>query len=106
MNGTRWSLAAIQNQGEDVAVALLPDGEIVSIDVLPVGISPIQVLRRWEEFAPVLRNWNPANAERLEGVRLVAPIRYPSKLICIGVNFFDHREEMDSERDPEGKVVV
>ncbi len=41
MNGTTWSLAAIEQQGRDVAVALLPTGAIVSIGVLPEGISPL-----------------------------------------------------------------
>jgi len=104
MSNPRWSLAAIEGQGADIAVALLPAGEIVSIDVLPKGISPLEVLRRWDEFAPVLRTWDASAGKRIAGAALVAPIRFPSKLVCIGVNFFDHRAEMDSERDQEGKV--
>lgn len=104
MTRASWALAAIEKDGKDVAVALLPDGAIVSIDVLPAGISPLEVVKRWDELAPDLQSWDPAAGSRIEGTRLVAPIRYPAKLICVGVNFFDHRAEMDAERDPEGNV--
>lgn len=104
MRDSTWALAAVENQGKDMAVALLPGGEIVAIDVLPAGISPLEILQHWDKFASILKDWNPAGARNLESVSLVAPVRYPSKLICIGVNFFDHREEMDSERDEEGQI--
>ncbi len=104
MKENTWALAAVENHGGDVAVALLPNGDIVSIDVLPEGISPLEIYRCWDEFAPLLQAWVPASGRKLQGARLVAPVRYPSKVVCIGVNFFDHRQEMDSERDPEGKV--
>lgn len=104
MNKSTWALAAIDDRGADIAVALLASGDIVPVDVLPAGMAPIDVLRRWDEFASELRSWTPDPAKKLEGVRLVAPVRYPAKLVCIGVNYFDHRQEMDSERDAEGKV--
>jgi len=104
MKENTWSLAAIEKEGRDIAVALLPGGELVSIDALPEGISPIDVVKKWDEFAPLLKDWKPDVGDKIEDAHLVAPIRYPAKLICIGVNFFDHRQEMDSERDPEGKI--
>jgi 2-keto-4-pentenoate hydratase/2-oxohepta-3-ene-1,7-dioic acid hydratase in catechol pathway len=94
MSFTIWSLAAIESQGRDVAGALLPNGSIVAIDVLPPEISPIDVIRRWDEFAPVLQNWSPAGAVELGGAALKAPLRYPAKLICVGANYRNHRGEM------------
>jgi 2-keto-4-pentenoate hydratase/2-oxohepta-3-ene-1,7-dioic acid hydratase in catechol pathway len=102
MSAGTWSLAAIEDRGRDLAVALLPGGEIITLPAIPEGLSPLDLLKRWEEFAPALQAWDPTVGEVLEGARLVAPIRFPSKLICIGANFRDHRAEMDSERGPEG----
>ena len=90
-----WTLAATETAHGDVAAALLQDGSIRAIDVLPPGISPLAVVQRWDEFCPALRAWSPGSATRLDGARLKAPIRYPSKLICVGANYKDHREEMD-----------
>ncbi len=104
MNRKGWALAAIDKGGRDVAVALLPDGAMVAIDALPEGIAPIDVVRQWATYGPILEAWSPASSTPVEGGRLLAPIRFPSKLIMVGVNFADHRQEMDAERDPDGNL--
>ena len=93
MNLDTWSLAAVETRDGDVAAALLDDGATVAIDVLPAGISPLAVVKRWEEFSPRLQSWRPNAARTLSGA-LKAPIRYPAKLICAGANYRDHRGEM------------
>jgi 2-keto-4-pentenoate hydratase/2-oxohepta-3-ene-1,7-dioic acid hydratase in catechol pathway len=94
MTSSLWSLAAIETKSGDRAAALLPSGLIVSVDVIPPELSPLDVLRRWEEFAPRLRSWGPAAGRAVPGAKLKAPIRYPAKLICVGANYRDHRGEM------------
>lgn len=101
MSKTTWSLAAIEGDGGDIAVALLANGDVVSIDVLPEGISPLAVLQRWDEYAPVLKAWDPASGKKIEGAHLVAPIRYPAKVICMGANYSDHRDETDMVSDAD-----
>lgn len=45
-------------------------------------------LRRW------LDDGAPENAPRVDaGVRLGPPVARPSKIVCVGLNFFDHAEE-------------
>lgn len=102
MNDAVWSLAAIERDGSDVAVALLPNGEIVAIDVLPEGISPLEVIKRWDEFAPILRGWDVKAGKAIAGARIVAPVRYPAKVICVGANYAEHRQETDIKDDPGG----
>src|SRR4051794_14806633 len=36
----------------------------------------------------------PGTGERLAGVRLLAPIRWPSAIYCAGANYADHAAEM------------
>jgi 2-keto-4-pentenoate hydratase/2-oxohepta-3-ene-1,7-dioic acid hydratase in catechol pathway len=88
-----WSLAAVETAHGDVAAALLPDGRTFAIDQLPSRMTPLEVLKRWGEFAPLLRVWNPDGAAEVKGA-LKAPIRYPAKVICVGANYRDHRGEM------------
>ena len=99
MTTPSWALAAIRlPDGSDRAVARLPSGALVPIDVIP-DISPIDVVRRWEELAPLLRDWSPEGATPIQGT-LTAPLRYPNKLLCVGANYSDHRREMATAQRP------
>ena len=92
-----WLLAGVEFDDGDIVAAMLPDGSLVSIDAVPEGLSPLDVVRRWDEFAPLLMSWRPEAANKLVGGRLVAPIRYPAKLLLTAANYPDHRVEFDVE---------
>jgi 2-keto-4-pentenoate hydratase/2-oxohepta-3-ene-1,7-dioic acid hydratase in catechol pathway len=91
-----WSLVAVETSNGAVEVgALVADGTIVAIDVLPGGVSLLDLIRRWAEIAPLLRNWSPAGARPLRaGGRIRPPLEFPAKVICAGANYRDHRLEM------------
>jgi 2-keto-4-pentenoate hydratase/2-oxohepta-3-ene-1,7-dioic acid hydratase in catechol pathway len=94
-----WSLVNIVNSaGHEQAAAMDSHSVTVAIDVLPHGMTLIELVRRWEEFREVLSAWNPAGAQPVNG-RVVQPLRFTSKLICIGANYRDHRQEMAATSD-------
>jgi len=96
-----WSLAAVETpDGMVRTVALTADGQIAPIEVLPPTTGPLEILRDWARFAPILRQWTPAKAAPLETGRLRAPLRFPPKVICAGANYRDHRREMKTADAP------
>lgn len=63
-------------------------------DVLSIIQAGSEGRRRVEE---ALAQPAPGNAVPLAGVRLLAPIARPPKIICIGLNYRDHAAETKSE---------
>ncbi|WP_262699565.1 MULTISPECIES: fumarylacetoacetate hydrolase family protein [Streptomyces] len=59
------------------------------------------VLRDWADLEPALRSWQPTEAEPLEGVRVLAPVPAPGKLVFAGANYRDHLREMGVEDVPD-----
>lgn len=79
----------IQAAGGDAAAAVLRDGMVIPVSgaagmlaVIAAGSPPA---------------FNEARAVPLSGVRLLAPIPRPNKLICVGLNYRDHAEESKME---------
>ena len=81
-----WSLVAANVDGAVVAAALGEDGRIQEIDVLPAGITPMDVFMQWDVYAPILQSWDIKASQTLEGATIGQPLRYPRKLICSGAN--------------------
>ncbi|WP_208643453.1 fumarylacetoacetate hydrolase family protein, partial [Streptomyces diastatochromogenes] len=48
------------------------------------------------------RGWQPAEGEPLDGVRLLAPLPAPGKLVFAGANYHDHLREMGVGDVPDG----
>jgi len=94
-----WSLVAANVDGTVVAAALGEDGRIQEIDVLPAGITPMDVFMQWDMYAPILQSWDIKASRTLEGATIGQPLRYPRKLICIGANYRDHRAEMAADAE-------
>lgn len=64
----------------------------------------IDLLNRWEDLLPVLRRAAglmekspPDEAPELEQVAVLAPVPNPGKMMNVGLNFYDHAEEMGME---------
>jgi 2-keto-4-pentenoate hydratase/2-oxohepta-3-ene-1,7-dioic acid hydratase in catechol pathway len=62
----------------------------------------IDVLADWEATARTLRAQDSADTDPLTDARLVAPLTYPSKVVCAGANYTDHMAEMGLPT-PEGE---
>jgi len=71
-----------------------PDGQVVTVDVLASEPDLLSVVRRWDEWEAVLRNWQPDWTGARPAGRLLAPLRYPAKLLAVGANYWSHMEEM------------
>lgn len=57
----------------------------------------------WADLAAHLRNgFDPAALPHVADATLLAPVRYPNKLICAGANYRDHVAEMNGDGPPEG----
>jgi 2-keto-4-pentenoate hydratase/2-oxohepta-3-ene-1,7-dioic acid hydratase in catechol pathway len=60
------------------------------------------LMRDWADLDPVLRGWQPADAEPVDPVQVLAPVPAPGKLVCVGANYRDHLREMGIADVPAG----
>jgi 2-keto-4-pentenoate hydratase/2-oxohepta-3-ene-1,7-dioic acid hydratase in catechol pathway len=85
-------------------------------EVLPAGVGVLEVIERWAELGPLLRDQAPGlPARALDSVELLAPIPVPRRnIFCVGKNYRDHVLEFGrsgydqpdrSEAMPEYPVV-
>lgn len=94
-----WSLITYRAEQRDRVGALRSDGDVVCIDSLTEYDGLIDLLGSWTDVTPTLRAWDADRATPLNGVELVAPIRFPGKLICAGANYGSHLAEMGISLD-------
>ena len=73
-----------------------PPAELAGLDLL-------EVLADWDALAPLLRALDPADGAPVPEATLLAPLRYPSKVLCAGANYYGHLAEMGIAR-PAGPV--
>lgn len=95
----RWSLVSVTSNDGKHTAALGADGSVRAIDVLPHGISLIDVVKAWADHADALKSWDFAGARVLAGASIDQPLQYPNKVICIGANYRDHRAEMAADAE-------
>jgi 2-keto-4-pentenoate hydratase/2-oxohepta-3-ene-1,7-dioic acid hydratase in catechol pathway len=89
-----WSLATYR-RGETVGLgALLADGTLLEPPELKRWASALELLEDWPVAGTVLRGIELGGAPELEYDTLLAPIRWPRKVICAGVNYRKHVREM------------
>jgi len=95
-----WSLATYQN-GNTVGIAILrSDGALVEPPELKQWTTMLELLDDWGQAADVLATVVVDDAPLVEFDRLLAPIRWPRKVICAGINYRHHILEMGG--DPPG----
>ncbi|GLZ45457.1 2-hydroxyhepta-2,4-diene-1,7-dioate isomerase [Actinomycetospora sp. NBRC 106375] len=68
------------------------------------GRSMLEVLGEWGTLAPLLRGLDPGGLAPVEGAVVLAPLRYPPKVLCAGANYYAHLAEMGVPR-PSGPVA-
>lgn len=105
-----YRLAVIEDAGSSKVVAerngaLLPLADILSGEVQSLAtdardLKPL--IARWGEVEPVLADAVAAAAARFETegrdaaqAKFLPPVAAPDKLICVGVNYQDHIDEMN-----------
>jgi 2-keto-4-pentenoate hydratase/2-oxohepta-3-ene-1,7-dioic acid hydratase in catechol pathway len=77
------------------------DGTVTRPDLLEPFDGLMSVLESWSEVADELRRWD-GRGEIVEDARVLAPLRYPRKLLFAGANYHDHLREMGTEDVREG----
>ncbi|HEX6677047.1 MAG TPA: fumarylacetoacetate hydrolase family protein [Actinomycetes bacterium] len=91
---TAWSLVTVVADGEPFVAARLGDGRLREVPALKQWASLTELVDGWPAAVEALRATDVAAADPLAGVRLLAPLRYPRKVICAGVNYRRHVAEM------------
>jgi 2-keto-4-pentenoate hydratase/2-oxohepta-3-ene-1,7-dioic acid hydratase in catechol pathway len=99
-----WSLVTCRVGDEtERAAARRDDGVIVELpEPLASCRGVMALMRTWDAVVPVLHGWDPGEARPMEDVELLAPLRFPNKVICAGANYRKHIAEMGvAEPGPE-----
>ncbi|UZX03042.1 fumarylacetoacetate hydrolase family protein [Arthrobacter sp. CDRTa11] len=81
------------------------DGEVRRLPPQITAATMMELLENWDAYASVLESLDTSVLEPVHDAALVAPLTFPHKVICAGVNYYDHAQEMgtarpDSEADP------
>src|SRR6266508_2051589 len=97
-----WSLATYQLNGAVGVAALREDGTLVAPPDRKRWTTTLDVLEDWAHAEPVLRAIDVEDAPVIDYDRLLAPLRWPRKVICAGVNYRRHVREMGGEIPPDG----
>jgi 2-keto-4-pentenoate hydratase/2-oxohepta-3-ene-1,7-dioic acid hydratase in catechol pathway len=97
---TTWSLVTAVADGEPFVAARAGDGSLREVPALKRWASLVELVDGWPAAAEALRAIDLEAAAPLAGARLLAPLRYPRKVICAGVNYRRHSAEMGTEPTP------
>jgi 2-keto-4-pentenoate hydratase/2-oxohepta-3-ene-1,7-dioic acid hydratase in catechol pathway len=92
-----WSLATYAADGTVGLGVLRPDGTLVAPADLKRWATAMELLADWPAAEPVLRDLDLTDAPPVEADSLLAPLRWPRKVICAGVNYRRHMREMGGE---------
>jgi 2-keto-4-pentenoate hydratase/2-oxohepta-3-ene-1,7-dioic acid hydratase in catechol pathway len=92
-----WSLATYAADGTASLGVLREDGTLVAPADLKRWATAMELLADWPAAEPVLRDLDITDAPPVEADSLLAPLRWPRKVICAGVNYRRHMREMGGE---------
>jgi 2-keto-4-pentenoate hydratase/2-oxohepta-3-ene-1,7-dioic acid hydratase in catechol pathway len=71
------------------------DGTIVrSLAPSADGMDLMGLLQDWASWSDYLENVDADTLEHVSDARLIAPLTFPRKILCAGVNYYDHAREM------------
>jgi len=97
-----WSMATYQLDDAIGVAGLREDGILVAPPDLKRWSTTLEVLEDWARAEPILRTIDVADAPVIDYDRLLAPLRWPRKVICAGVNYRRHIREMGGEVPTDG----
>ncbi len=89
-----WSLATYQHRDTIGLGILRADGTLVGPPELKQWTTMLELLDDWQQAVDVLSALVVDDAPPIELDRLLAPIRWPRKVICAGINYRRHIQEM------------
>src|SRR4051812_27275887 len=92
-----WQLVSIRRSDGSLAAAIAVGGAVVVPDVLDRYAGLLDVMHAWPEVVDGLRAFEMSDLDdlgRVEDAQVLAPLTYPSKVLCSGPNFHDHLAEM------------
>jgi len=96
-----WSLVSYRTRaGEERAGALVGE-RVVELPIDACGV--LELIVRWAEVEPLLKQFDPDFALEVESPRLELPLRYPPKVLCSGTNYYAHMREMKVNRAAEAR---
>ena len=92
-----WSLATYQ-LGDTIGLAVLrEDGTLAAPPDLKRWASMLELLADWAQAEDILRAIELGDAPVIGYDSLLAPVRWPRKVICAGVNYRRHIREMGGD---------
>ena len=92
-----WSLATYQ-LGDTIGLAVLrEDGTLAAPPDLKRWASMLELLADWAQAEDILRAIELGDAPVIGYDTLLAPVRWPRKVICAGVNYRRHIREMGGD---------
>ena len=97
-----WQLSTYERDGTTGLAVLRDDGSLAGPPELKRWPTMMELLADWEQAEPVLRGLEVADAPPVEYDRLLAPLHWPNKVLCAGVNYRKHMREMGVEIPEQG----
>ncbi|BEP14872.1 fumarylacetoacetate hydrolase family protein [Acidothermaceae bacterium B102] len=98
-----WSLATYQ-RGDTLDLGVLrADGALVAPPDLKRWSTMLELVDDWAAAEDVLRTLEVDDAPVVEYDTLLAPLRWPRKVVCAGINYRKHIKEMGGEITPGWK---
>ncbi len=93
MRTPQWSLAQYMLDGR-IEIGVIVGDNVVAGPPPLAGHTLLEVLASWRNYEPMLRSWTPDPAAFVAEAELIAPLTYPSKILCAGANYYKHINEM------------
>jgi 2-keto-4-pentenoate hydratase/2-oxohepta-3-ene-1,7-dioic acid hydratase in catechol pathway len=97
-----WSLATYAHGASTGVAVLRDDGVLVAPAELKRWPTMLELVGEWAAAEDVLRGLDVAGAPVIAYDALLAPLRWPRKVICAGVNYRRHMREMGGEIPERG----
>lgn len=97
-----WSLVSFSAGGQVCVGILRPDGTVAVPSELKQWPTMLKLLEDWPTAREVLSSVVVEDTEAIEFSSLLAPILWPRKVVCAGVNYKHHIQEMGGEIPADG----
>jgi 2-keto-4-pentenoate hydratase/2-oxohepta-3-ene-1,7-dioic acid hydratase in catechol pathway len=97
-----WSLASYTANGSQGFGVLREDGTLVAPMDLKRWATPMELLEDWPAAEGVLRDLDVDTSPVIDYDTLLPPLQWPRKVICAGVNYRKHIQEMGGEIPAHG----
>ncbi len=92
-----WQLSTYDRNGTSGLAVLRADGSLAGPPELKRWPTMMELLADWQQAEGVLRGLEVSGAPLVEHDSLLAPVRWPRKVMCAGVNYRRHMREMGGE---------